>query len=240
VVIWKGGRTEASERAISSHTGSLAVSQVIWDTAMKQCGAVGVGRQVELIDTLKALLYLPPIKGDRVAVAGGGGGQSVAIADVYGEAGLNLPTLTQESADEFATFFSLVGGGCRNPIDTGNPNREQMKRIMNILERDANIDNLVLLLDMQFGTNGLYTPEQIQDQIDLLIELKKRTTKPVMAVVSYTSAREMEGAEKVSAKFQAGGVPAFPSIERGSLALKNAFDYYRMKKSLAGSGLNKV
>ena len=60
VVIWKGGRTEEGGRAIASHTGSLAVSQAIWEAAMKQCCVVGVTSMEELIDTLKALLYLPP------------------------------------------------------------------------------------------------------------------------------------------------------------------------------------
>jgi hypothetical protein len=30
-------------------------------------------------------------------------------------------------------------------------------------------------------------------------------------------------------KFHAKDIPAFPSIQRGAFALKNAFDYYRMK-----------
>ncbi|UCH42588.1 MAG: CoA-binding protein, partial [Dehalococcoidales bacterium] len=37
VVIWKGGRTEDGGRAISSHTGSLAVPQAIWESAVRQC-----------------------------------------------------------------------------------------------------------------------------------------------------------------------------------------------------------
>ncbi len=63
VVIWKGGRTEEGGRAIASHTGSLAVPQAIWDAAMKQCGAVTVASLEEMIDTLKALLYLAPVRG---------------------------------------------------------------------------------------------------------------------------------------------------------------------------------
>ena len=34
-------------------------------------------------------------------------------------------------------------------------------------------------------------------------------------------------------KFQEKGIPTFPSIERGAVALKNAFDYYRMRDSLS-------
>ena len=65
VVVWTGGRTEGGGRAIASHTGSLAISQVIWDAAVRQCGAVTVGRMDELIDALKALLYLSPVYGNQ-------------------------------------------------------------------------------------------------------------------------------------------------------------------------------
>ncbi len=138
VVIWKGGRTEEGERATSSHTGALAVPQAIWDAAVKQAGAIKVTSMEELLDTLKALLYLSPVRGNRVALVGGSGGQSVAITDAFAEAGLKVPLLTQESDDELATFFSLVGASCRNPIDPG-ANRKQLGRIMEILARDANM-----------------------------------------------------------------------------------------------------
>ena len=58
VVIWKGGRTGVGGRAIASHTGSLAISRVIWDAAMKQCGAITVANVEELIDTVQALMHL--------------------------------------------------------------------------------------------------------------------------------------------------------------------------------------
>jgi acyl-CoA synthetase (NDP forming) len=226
VVIWKGGRTEAGERAIASHTGSLAVSQAIWDTAVRQCGAVKVASMEELIDTLKTLLYLPPVRGDRVGIAGGSGGQSVAIADVFAEAGLKVPLLTQESYDELATFLTLIGGGYRNPIDTGNfHNLSEMKRIMEVLERDANIDNLVLLTGTRWGS--LKTPKS---EIEAMGNIREKSSKPVMAIVFFSTPEEMRSARETTQKFQERGVPAFPSIERGARALRNVLDYYRHKE----------
>ncbi len=226
VVIWKGGRTEEGERAIASHTGSLAVSQAIWDTAVKQCGAVKVASMEELIDTLKALLYLPLVHGDRVGVAGGSGGQSVAIADVFAEAGLKVPLLTRESYDELATFLTLIGGGYRNPIDTGNfHNLREIKRIMEVLERDANIDNLVLLTGARWGMIG--TPKS---DIDTMGNIREKSSKPVMAVVSFSTPEEMRSARETTLQLQERGVPAFPLMERGARALRNALDYYRQKE----------
>ena len=229
VVIWKGGRTEEGGRAIASHTGSLALPQAIWDAAVRQCGAINVAGLEELIDTLKALLYLSPVRGDRVAITGGSGGQSVAIADVFAETGLRVPLLTQESYDELASFYNLIGGGYRNPIDTGNTNRREMRRIMEILERDANIDNLVLLFTARWGTS-----KQLEAHINLMADIRRRTSKPVMAILSYSfSPGEVQQAGDIIQKLQSGGVPTFIALERGARALRNALDYYSFKSSVS-------
>jgi len=221
VVIWKGGRTEEGRRAIASHTGSLAVPMAIWDSAIKQCGAVSVRSMDELVDTLKAIQYLPPVYSNRVGITGGSGGQSVAIADVFAEAGLKVPALTQESYEELDTFFTLIGGGYRNPIDTGNVNRREMKRIMEILERDSNVDNLVLLTSANSRMIG-----QIDQHIAMLSEIRGHTSKPVAVILASFGFDNAEMARDVVQKFRDGGIPTFPSLERGAKALKKALDYH--------------
>ncbi|MBI2849421.1 MAG: CoA-binding protein [Chloroflexi bacterium] len=228
VVIWKGGRTEEGDRAIASHTASLAVTHAVWTAVVRQCGAVPVSSMEELIDTMKALLYFPPVFGDRVGIVGGSGGPSVAIADTFAEAGLKVPRLTEASYTELASFFSLIGGGYRNPVDTGNANRREIKRIMEILARDANTDNLALLTGSRWGM--MATPET---DITLLEETCKMTPKPVMAIVSYVTPDEMKESQIATKKFQEKGVAAFPSMERGARALQNALDYYRHRNRIA-------
>ena len=224
VVIWKGGRSEEGERAISSHTGSLAVSNNIWDAAIKQCGAISVFTMEELVDTIKALLYFPPVRGKRVGIAGGSGGQSVAIADGFASAGLYSPTLSDESYRELSTFLTLIGGGYRNPIDTGSQPRNKIPQIMDVLDKDENIDNLVLLTGARWGMT-----ETPKIDIETMAEIKQKSSKPVMAIVTYSTPEEMQGSMDAMMLFQEKGVPAFPSIERGAKALRNALDYYRFR-----------
>jgi len=229
VVIWKGGWTEDGGRAIASHTGSLAVPQVVWDAAVSQSGAIKVLSMDALIDTLKALLYLPPVCGNRVGVAGGAGGDSIVITDVLAKVGFKVPLLAQESYDELATFFTLIGGSYRNPLDTdAGPNRRELERILGILERDANIDNLVLLTRVG---SFLFSPELREADINAAVNIKKKTSKPVMAILPYSTSEEMEEARGTIPRFQEGGVPVFPSMERGASALKRVLDYYSFKSS---------
>ena len=232
VVIWKGGRTGDGLRAVASHTGSLAISQAIWRAAVKQGGGINVANMEELIDTIKALLYLCPVRGRRIGVTGGSGGQSVAITDAFTEDGLEVPLLAQESYNELATFFSLIGGGYQNPVDTGNTNRKEMKRILDILERDANIDNLVLVI----RPGSIWrTPEEIDDDIRLAVDIRKRAMKPLMVISPFYTPEEMEQVRDINQKLQRGSVPAFATFERGARALKNAFDYYSLNNNVDNS-----
>ena len=164
-----------------------------------------------------------------MAIAGGSGGQSVAIADAFAEAGLELPLLTQESYDELATFWTFVGGGYPNPIDTGNVNRREMRRILEILERDTNIDNLVVVIGL---ITGFRTPEELENDIRLVVNIRKRTLKPVMVITPSSILEGMRRVREVAQKLQDGGVPVMATFERGARALRNALEYYRFKNGI--------
>lgn len=225
VVVWKGGRTVEGGRAIASHTGSMAMPMATWDAAIAQCGALKARSLEELVDALKGIDNLAPVYGDRVGIAGGSGGQSVAIADVFAEAGLKVPTLTQKSYDELDSFFTLIGGGYRNPIDTGNVNQREMKRIMEILERDDNVDNLVLLTSGNARLSG-----QMASDIEMLIDIRQRSSKPVAVVLAFQSPEAVQGSREVAEKLLKGGIPTFVSLDRGARALKNALDYHKRRQ----------
>jgi acetyl-CoA synthetase (ADP-forming) len=226
VVIWKGGRTEEGDRAIASHTGSLAVSHAVWNSAIKQCGAMSVSSLDEMIDVLKAILYLPAVRGNCVGITGVSGGQSVAIADAFGEAGLKVPLLTEESYKELASFYSLIGGGYRNPIDTANQNRREIRRIIEILERDSNIDNLALLVSAGMGPSG----PPGESFIKMLTEIRQKTDKPFIGIMVWSfSPDDVRQAGTAIKELHEGGIPAFVSLERGAFALKKALEYHEMR-----------
>jgi len=227
VVILKGGRTADGGRAVASHTGSLAIPDKIWDAAMQQSGAISVPGLDEMIDTLKALLFLPPVQGNRLGVAGGAGGESIAMTDILGEAGLRVPELAQSSYDELYSFFSLVGGSCRNPVDTDiGYNRQFLERVLRILADDPNIDNLILMA--RVGT-FLYWKAMAESDIEIALRIRKDTGKPMIAVIPYVTPGEMQEWLDVIPKYHNGGIPVFSSIRRAAVALKNALDYHRFR-----------
>jgi acyl-CoA synthetase (NDP forming) len=229
VVVWKGGRSSEGARAISSHTGSLAIPQTIWDSAMRQCRAVQVSRQEELIDTMKALLYLPPVTGPRAAAVGGSGGGSVLVADTFAEAGLSLPAFSKDSYQEFASFWVMIGGDYKNPVDTYNANRREMKRILDILAKDANTDNIVALFAAGHAGPGGRAP--LDNALAPFAGFRESTAKPVMAIITgSSSAQSAANALELMGRLQEMGIPAFLGMDRGAAALRNAWRYHRAKE----------
>ncbi|MBN1380775.1 MAG: CoA-binding protein [Deltaproteobacteria bacterium] len=224
VIIWKGGRTEEGGRAIASHTGSMAASQDLWEAAVRQCGAINVLTMDDLIDTTKALIFLPTVEGNRMAIAGGPGGQSVISTDIFAEAGLNVPELTEESYAELDTFFLKVGGSYRNPIDSAGPVRRDMKRVMGILAKDANIDNIFYIVSTRPGRN--IGPEQLAETLDTLASIKKTSSKPLITAVFFCTPDSQSVCREVMFTLQDMGIPAFPSVPRAAAALKKALVYY--------------
>jgi acetyltransferase len=202
----------------------LASSKIVWDSAINQCGAIQVISLEELIDSLKALLFLPPVYGNRVAIAGGPGGHSVIATDIFVETGLNVPQLTEESYAELETFFGPVGGSYRNPIDSAGPVPRDMKRVMGIVAQDAHIDNMVFFVSTKPGWH--FTPEQLKGAMDLLASVKNKSSKPLMVVTMLYNPDAEKEIKDIMFNLQGMGIPVFLSFERCALALRNTLQYY--------------
>jgi acyl-CoA synthetase (NDP forming) len=94
VVMLKGGRTQAGNRAAASHTGALASNNRVFDAAARQAGIVVVEQPMELLDLSAAFSSLPLPRGNRVGLMTIGGGWGVVASDLCVEYGLAIPDLS--------------------------------------------------------------------------------------------------------------------------------------------------
>jgi len=228
VLIWKGGQTEDGARATRSHTASLSSRMAIWDTLIRQAGAIRVDTQEELLDTLKVLLFAKPGYGRRLALMAHTGGPSVVITDAFSRAGFAIPELTQASYDELATFFNVIGGSYRNPFDMGGtiggPNSANLDRLFDILERDENIDTIVMDVAANFMARQFFqNPERLPEFLARLTRQRDRSAKPFITILNpaHLEAEVLP----VRQALQAEGFPVLPSFERAAAALRRAMDY---------------
>jgi acyl-CoA synthetase (NDP forming) len=222
VLIWKGGQTLDGARATQSHTASLSSQIGIWDALIRQAGAIRVDSLEELLDTLKLLLYAKPGTGSRLALMAMTGGPSVVITDAFTKAGFAVPELTPESYAELATFFNIIGGSYRNPLDMGGtiggPQGANLDRLFDILDRDPHIDAVVMDIAAMFlARQFIERPERLEEFVGRLLRHRERSDKPFLTILNPG---HME-AELVPIRraLQEREIPVLPSFERAAAAL---------------------
>ena len=116
VVIFKTGRSEAGARAAASHSGSMAGSYQIYQTALGQAGCIMVREDSQMRDAVRTLLYLPPMRGNRIAVITVTGAGGIIATDALEKYGLVLAPLSRETLAPVANL-SPPWMPLGNPLD---------------------------------------------------------------------------------------------------------------------------
>lgn len=239
VLIWKGGMTNTGSRAASSHTGSLAGNEVVWNTFFTQSGAIRVGNLDDLIDSTIAFLHLPPHCGRRVALLSGSGGSAVIGADACERLGLELPPFSAEVQEKISSLLPPIGTCVRNPVDLANPHppAKVLAPILEAIAGSEQIDAIIfgrMFLSVKGPSLVLGTPksfEQGREELrDIPLMIKEKFGKPVVVTLS----EEVTDAEMIEFEvdrrslrnyYLTHGIPVFPTLERAVKALTNIVKY---------------
>lgn len=237
VVVLKGGRGRTGARAIRSHTASVAGGREVWRAVLRWGGAVEVGSFEELLDQVVAFTFLPPCRGRRVAVLGGGGGKSVLSADLWEEEGFELPDLSPSLRERLRERCPGEWDWVGNPVDFSILQERPVmpQEWLELMEESGDFDFFVFNL-----TEDDPLPEEVwrfwmEEQVNGLLRFKKRG-KPLLAVVPSAGLdpREMSkwrwGAiGEIRRRLVEAGVPVFPSVERAARALRRFVDYWERR-----------
>ncbi len=236
VILWKGGVSEAGQRAIFSHTAALATPTAVWRGMARQAGAIAVDTQDAVFDVARTLLVGKPALGFRAGLIAMTGGPSVAMTDAFTQAGLEVPLLSDASYAKLAEFFQVVGGSFRNPLDAGSTiamgfRPDNLERLLAILADDPSID--LIALDLGAGLaidRWAEYPALAQTMFAALVAFAQRTPK-LFAVVLDATHRPADAA-RVRDLLRAGGVLTFASPERAAHAVRRVVEYQRMRGEL--------
>lgn len=116
IVAIKTGRSEAAQRIVVSHTASLAGSDALMSALFERVGVARVNSLEELIEALKVLHVLGPLKGGRVGIMSTSGGDLTLIGDAMLETSLSMPPLSGEGVERVrATVHERIV--VANPLD---------------------------------------------------------------------------------------------------------------------------
>lgn len=238
VVVMKGGRTGAGDRAVASHTASLAGAAELWDALAKQTGALLVDSMDALVDLLVAFTFCRPATGTRVAVVGGGGGRSVASADECEEAGLQVSPLPEAVRARFRELDPGMADWVSNPADGSILGGGAITMPMMLEEMIASpgYDVLIANVGEHFPLDTPQGAAQVARSTEAYVKAAQQTAKPVAVVLGHGASRfewQREALLAAREKVVGAGVALFPSIGRAARALRRAADYWRWREEEA-------
>lgn len=147
IVIHKSGSSETGAKAAMSHTGSMAGDYNLLKTALKQTGVTLLEEGGRMPHAIKALRYLPLLKGNRVAVITYSGGAGIMVSDSLERYGLKLAPLSPATIGKVAELspeWMRLG----NPLDIWpalmlhSPQKAYSIALRAVLD-DPNVDGII-------------------------------------------------------------------------------------------------
>ncbi|MCD6139407.1 MAG: acetate--CoA ligase family protein [Thermococcus sp.] len=221
VIALKSGKTEYGAKAASSHTGSLAGADIIYDAVFKQTGILRAEDFEHMFDVAKAFAKCKLPKGDRVGIITDGGGAGVMASDAVAKFGLKMAELSEETIKYLKEHFPphAVAG---NPTDVvGDTDAQRYKYAIEAFVNDPNVDAIVIIVLFQVP---LLKEEEI---IEILAEYAKKSEKPIVAV-----AMGGKKTEYYAKMLEDNGVPVYPTPERGVRAMAGLVQYTKYLEKL--------
>ena len=212
VVILKAGTSVAGTKAASSHTGSLAGTDIAYGAAFKRSGVIRADTFEKLFDFATALSMQPLPKGDRVAIITNAGGPGIMAADAVENMGMRVAVLADSTATALKKKLPEAAS-LGNPIDVlGDADPERYIMAINAAQDDDAVDAIIVLLTPQAMTQPAETARAIAKTL--------RGNKPILACF-------MGGEDVMPGRDElvAANLPDYPSPERVAAALKAMCDY---------------
>lgn len=158
----KAGRHAAGAQAARSHTGALAGSFAVFESALQRAGIVlvdSVEALFESAETLALSRHMP--KGPRLCILTNGGGPGVLAADSVVTQGGTLATLPDTTIAHLDAVLP-ANWSRSNPVDIiGDAGVDRYLAALQVLERAEDIDGLLVmhvptaLLPSEIAAQGL-------------------------------------------------------------------------------------
>lgn len=220
ILCLKSGRSAEGAKAVSSHTGSLAGSDQVYNALLRQAGVQRVDSIEELFDNASLYTTQPLPKGNRLAIITNAGGPGIMATDAAVKAGLKLAQLSDETKDKLRNSDKIPeAASLRNPVDViGDAKSDRYEVAVRTIMLDPDVDMGLVIVTPQSMTDsdniGANIPKAVQD-----------IGKPV--VCAFMGAADVaKGVETLVAN----GVPNYSFPENAINAFAAALKMQEMKE----------
>ncbi len=186
LVVLKAGRTEKGEKAVGSHTGSLAGSNKVYKGVFKQFGVFYVDTLDELFTVSRILSKGVKSSSNRLCIVTNAGGAGVLATDSAELSGFEVVELPKEVKDKLSEILPS-NWSKNNPIDIiGDAPADRYKAVFNVLSNKNFYDIVLCILTPQDMSEPLKTAEY-------LIEFAKKN-KDKMVFSCFMGGRSVDSA----------------------------------------------
>lgn len=221
IFVLKPGKSEQAQKAMQSHTGSLAGEDAVFDAALKKANIIRCEGIEDFFDLAKAFSWEQAPVGKNVAIISNAGGPAVMTSDFVSEAGLQLVAFDEQTSKKLQEHLPKAAS-IVNPIDVlGDALADRYgQAIETVLQSDA-VDALIVILTPQIMT-------QIQETATVIGELSLKYQKPIFC--SFMGGSLIAKGESVLNSYR---IPSFRYPERAVsvMAKMYAWNANRLKVS---------
>jgi acetyltransferase len=202
VIVIKSGRSKRGAMAAASHTGSLAGTDEIFDSVMRQCGVLRAESVQEAFDWARFLADSPLPRGKEAVIITNGGGIGVMATDACEKYGVALYDDQKMLKETFSGVMPDFGSS-KNPVDlTGQATVQDYEHAI----------EATLTSDEMHATLALYCETALFDTEEFARLLKKeyaryRGKKPI--VFSLFGGAKVES---ITRELRNEGIPAFSDV----------------------------
>jgi acetyltransferase len=218
LIVVKAGKFSESAKAATSHTGSLAGSDLVYDAAFKRAGIVRVNEIMDLFNAAEVLGMQPLPQGPRLAIITNAGGPGVMAADAIIARGGELAHLSDNTIEQLNEILPPYWSH-GNPIDLlGDADAKRYRAVMDLCLADKEVDGILLIYTPQ----ATATATEIAQSIVGLCDLKGGCKKTILT--SFMGAEKVQEANRI---FTENGYPTYWTPEQAIATYMYMHQYKR-------------
>jgi acetate---CoA ligase (ADP-forming) len=174
-IVLKSGSTDAGSQASSSHTGSLAGSDLAYEALFKQAGILRAHTLKDMLDALLIASKNPFPKGSQVAILTNAGGLGVLASDTVIEEGMTLAKFDTKTEESLRAILPEAASS-HNPVDVlGDAPMKRYQDALTLIASDTNVDMILVIVTPQSMTEATETAQA-------LLDFQKTSELPIAAV----------------------------------------------------------
>jgi acetyl coenzyme A synthetase (ADP forming)-like protein len=218
ILLIKSGGTQAGAKAASSHTGSLAGSEMAYESAFERAGIIRCDSIKQQFDYAQAFANQPLPAGPRVAVITNAGGPGIMAADSIEQRGLTFAKLNDETVLKLESELPPAAN-LYNPIDVlGDALADRYEFALNVVLDDPNVDIVLVLLTPQAMTEAAATAEVIVNIS------RQKPLKPILTC--FLGAKKVAEGVRI---LREGKIPQYDATDSAVAAIKGMVNYVRWR-----------